>query len=128
MPTLKNKIRVVLAVNTSLAGDVLREELQQSEDFEIVAEVSSPLELLHHTETDEADAVVLELQNDAEMPGVLTHLFAEFPRILAIALARSHNRAVVYRQDIHKQVYEGLSLHALLVELRSADTEYWARV
>ena len=72
--------------------------------------------------------MVLEVQDEAEMPGVLTHLFAEFPRILAIALARSHNRAVVYRQDIHEQVYEGLSLRDLLGELRSADKEYWARV
>ena len=127
MPKLKS-IRVVLAVDSVLDRDALREKLQRSDGVEVVADVSSPFELLQRTELDQADAVILESQDETEMPGVLTHLFAEFPRILAIAIVRSCNRAIVYRQDIREQVYEGLAIQDLLAELRSADTEYWMRV
>lgn len=121
-------IRVVLAVDSVLGRDALREELQRIEGFEVVSEVSSPVELLQRTELDQADAVILESDNETGMPGVLSHLFAEYPRILAIALVRSHNRAVVYRQEIQRQVHEGMAIGDLLEELRSADTEYWTRV
>ena len=117
-------IRVVLAVDSMLDRDVLREELRRNKSIEVVAEVSSPVELLHRAELDQADAVILESRDDT-MPGVLTHLFAEFPRILAIALVRSQNSAVVYRQNIQDQVHEGVSVGDLLAELRGADTEYW---
>ena len=127
MPKLKS-IRVVLAVDSVLDRDALREKLQRSDGVEVVAEVSSPVEVLQRTELDQADAVILESQDETEMPGVLTHLFAEFPRILAIAIVRSRNRTIVYRQDIREQVYEGLAIQDLLAELRSADTEYWMRV
>ena len=70
---------------------------------------------------------VEELRVEAEMPGVLTHLFAEYPRVIAITIVPPQDRAVVYRQEICERVYEGLSLHELLTELISADTTYWMR-
>ncbi|HUG70831.1 MAG TPA: hypothetical protein VMM76_23990 [Pirellulaceae bacterium] len=121
------KIRVILALGSSLVRDALHEELQRCDRVRVVAVVSSPIELLRRTETDEADAVILESAGEGEMPGVLTHLFAEFPRLTAVTIVGPENRAVVYRQEIRQRAYDGLSLDELLPELTSADTKYWMR-
>jgi hypothetical protein len=110
---------------STLIRESLRHELEERDDICVVAEVSTPLELLRRTEVEQADAVVLETTGEAEIPGVLSHLFTEFPQMIAVVTDRTTSRAVVYRQKIHEQVYEGVSLAAVLAELRTAETGYW---
>jgi DNA-binding NarL/FixJ family response regulator len=119
-------IHVILSIPTTLVREAVRKELEGNDDIRVVAETASSVELLCRAEMEQADAVILE-HRDGEMPGVLTHLFNEFPQIVAVAVARNGNRAVVYRQQVSEQVYGGVSLAELLTELRTADTNYWAR-
>lgn len=122
------KIRVILALESALVREALYDELERCEMLNVVAEVDSPVELLRRTETDEADVVILESPSEVEMPGVLTHLFNEFPRVTAITIVRPHNRVVVYRQEIQERVCEGMSMQELLSEMSTADSKYWMRI
>ena len=119
------RITVILAMDSLLVSDAVHAELKKWDDIDVIVDVVSPIEILCRTESDEVDVVILEQDSEAEMPGVLTHLFAEFPRILAIVFDRRHNCCVMYRQNICKRVCENLSLNELLAELRTADAEYW---
>ena len=52
-------IRVILAMESGLVCDALHGELQRCDRITVVAQVSSPLELLRRMEIDEADADIL---------------------------------------------------------------------
>lgn len=120
-------IHVILCGECSLDRETLKEELERHDDIRVVAEVASPVELLHAATIEQADAVVMESDGRAEMPAVLTHLFGEFPGIVAVVTAPRSNRATIYRQRVCEQVYEDVSLADVLSELRTAMTDYWAR-
>jgi DNA-binding NarL/FixJ family response regulator len=120
-------IHVILSLSSAFVREAVRQELEDNDDIRVVAEVSSPVELLRSTEIEQADAVILESDDGLKTPGVLSHLFGEFPQIVAVVVGRQGDRAVVYRQRLCEQVFKGVSLANLLKELRTADTEYWAR-
>jgi hypothetical protein len=150
------KTNVILALGTGFYGEAVREELRRSDEIDVVAEVASPLELLRLSEVHEADAVIIETvgessgyaqstknefgftnelamqdqwrkASESNMPGVLTHMFEQFPRILAIVLDPEKNSATIYRQQIREQVLDGVSLSEMLCELSNADSDYWMR-
>ena len=118
-------IQVILLMPSTQIRDSLKCELEKGNTISVVAEVSSPLELLRRTGIDQADAVVLE-KGESEIPGVLSHLFNEFPQIVAIVTDRQTSRTIVYRQRIDEEVYDGVSLATLLAELRTAEISYWS--
>lgn len=120
-------IHVILSLPSTPIREAVRKSVEENDDIRVVAEVSSPVELLCRAGIEQADAVILESGDGLEAPGVLSHLFGEFPRIVAIVVGRQGDRAAVYRWRICEQVYEGVSLAELLKELRTADTDYWAR-
>jgi len=120
-------IHVILSGGCPLTREALKQTLEQHGAIRVVAEASSPMELLYFATLEQADAVVLEAEEESGMPTVLSHLFVEFPQIVAVVVRSRGNRVVVYRQQLCARVFDGISLADILSELHTADSDYWAR-
>ncbi len=119
------RIRVILALAPSIFRESLRTALESAADIYVVGEVDQHIHLLLEVEGYEADAVVLQAQNDNNVPGICSHLFHEYPHLLVVALSRSDGGAVIYRQEVIEQRTHTLSIGDLLTVLRTANTTYW---
>lgn len=117
-------VKVILSLDNQLLCEAIQLKIQQCPDVKVVAEADSPAALLKLVEEYAADAVILPVE-DEKMPGVLTHLFNEYPNILALAIAPAGNQAVVYQQQITSKIVDSVAIVDVLKELKHADTEYW---
>lgn len=118
-------LRIVVAMDAAPLPDLLRHQIEGEDDMRIVGEAHSPAELLITVSRCRADAVVLSMPNDGSMPGICTHLFAEFPAILIVGWSEASSRAWVYRQSISRQAIEGCSVADLPAVLRGAEGNFW---
>ena len=117
-------VKVILGLDNQLLCEAIRRMIQQCPDVQVVVEADSPAAMLKLVEEYAVDAVVLSAE-DEQMPGVLTHLFNEYPNILALAIAPAANLAVVYQQQITSKIVDSVAIVDVLKELKQADTEYW---
>ena len=77
-----------------------------------------PLELLAAVERIEADVVVITMPDSGTDPGLCSHLLAEYPDLLVIALSPAGEDGYVYRQVITKEELEPLTEKSLLAAIR----------
>lgn len=68
--------------------------ISEQSDMEIVGVARTPIELLLEVKRTDADVVVLEIKDDTT-PGLFSHLFAEFPRLVVLGIERHDARAFV---------------------------------
>jgi hypothetical protein len=81
--SFRRTIRIVLANPTSIRKDIA-EAIARQTDMEIVGETVDAFGLLLTVREKHADAVVLAA--DFEIPGLCSHLFAEYPSLVVLAL------------------------------------------
>lgn len=86
------QIRIVLAHLPLKAHMFIREMVRRQEDMEIVGETLHPFDLLVAVKEQTADAVILSTR-DSEVPGLCSHLLAEYPRLTVLALNLEAGRA-----------------------------------
>jgi DNA-binding NarL/FixJ family response regulator len=98
--------------------DVFKQMLEQP-DIEIVGELDDPLGLLLAAGRTHADVVILGL-NDAEFPGVSTHLLSEYPHIKILGVTEDGRRAYLYELRPQKVAVGEVSPQGLLKAIRSA--------
>lgn len=102
---------------------MLRESLRCAFDGQPGIEVEmvepDPLELLAAVERIEADVVVITLPDSRTDPGLCSHLLAEYPDLLVIALSAAGEDGYVYQQVITKEELEPLNEKSLLAVIRS---------
>jgi hypothetical protein len=70
-----------------LLSDLLSHRLRCETDLEVVAEVSDPVELLVAVRESRAHAVIVPLLESGDLPGVASHLLAEYPGRRVIGLS-----------------------------------------
>ena len=97
------EIRVVLSNRPRMARELLRRVLSAQVDFEVVAEVLEPVELLVTVKRSGAEAVIVTLPESREDPGIISHLLSEFPDLTVLALSPNCTEAAVYRREIHRR-------------------------
>ncbi|MHC4399724.1 MAG: response regulator [Planctomycetota bacterium] len=121
------RIRVILALEPSLVRGSVRGAIESSGDITVVGEADTPVHLLLDIQRHEADAVVLHLENDNQIPGICSHLLQQYPELLVVALSREDDRAFLLRQEVSEQNLDSTSIGDLLAALRTANTSYWSR-
>ena len=97
--------------------ELLRELLSHQEDMEVVGEVLDPLEILYAVRETEADLVVTTLPESGE-PGISSHLLAEYPELLVLAVSPRRNRARLYRQVVLREELSDTADEGLLSTIR----------
>lgn len=113
-----NTIQVLLAVDSPLLADLLREFLQRTPDTEVVGEVSDPVDLLLAIAETGAQVVVHSWPNAEEMPAICTHALTEYPDLLIIGLPAKADVMTTCRQRITTCAIPSVGLEDLLSEIR----------
>lgn len=68
--------------------------ISEQSDMVIVGVAQTPVDLLLEVKRTDADVVVLELGDDTT-PGLFSHLFAEFPRLVVLGIEQRDARAFI---------------------------------
>ncbi len=123
-PTMRDwaKLKILLANRPKMLRELLRELIGGQGDMQVVGEALDPLEILYAVRKTEADVVVTTLPATGE-PAITSHLLAEYPDVLVLALAPDGGRAVLYRQVLLKEKLQSTNNSVLLSTLRQASAE-----
>ena len=111
-------IRVLLAVESSTLCDVLKGQIQEQRDVEVVGEVIDPVELLLAVGATQADVVIHTWPESEETPGICSHLLLEYPDLLVIGISPNEDRAYACRQAISTTTLPTAELGELFAEMR----------
>jgi hypothetical protein len=97
-----DKSRVVIGALSRC--QLLRVEtiLKSQPDMEIVGPVGDAVELLIAVRETDADAVILPLDKGGEEPGLCSHLLAEFPGLMVLAISASGQHIFLFDQAISR--------------------------
>lgn len=114
-----SEIKVLLADNPPGLQDTVRNLIQFQDDMEVVGEVGSPVETLLGVKTINADVVIITLFDPKEEPGIVSHLLAEYPKLLVIAISPTFDIANLYRQSTSKEAVSSVSNEKLLKMIRT---------
>ena len=116
-------IRIVLAVEPPIFSEALRLRLEDEWDLEVVDEACDAFDILLSVAETDADVVVLTVSKPARTPAICTHLFAEFPHLLAIGLCPETNRAYAYRGPLNFERLPDVLLEDVVAAVRAADCQ-----
>lgn len=91
------KIRVLLANRPLMLREWLRELINSQSDMEVVGEESNAMGILRAVGEKAADVAIIALGESDEMPGVSSHLMAEYPHLVLLGISRTRDRIVLLR-------------------------------
>ncbi len=114
---------VLLAVESPILRDALSAMLRSQPDIEVLGEVNDPVDLLLAVEATEAQAVIYTFPQAPKLPGICSHLFAEYPGLLVIGLSPDGDQACACRQTIDVKSLANAGLQDVLDELRRSSTQ-----
>jgi DNA-binding NarL/FixJ family response regulator len=114
------KLRVLLAVDSPLVRDALRRRLDREEDVCLAGEAADPVDLLMAVRSTGANVVIHSWPRSREIPGICSHLLAEYPDLLIIAIPSDSDRIVTCRQTITVSEFQNAGVENVLSELRRA--------
>ncbi|HEX6367437.1 MAG TPA: hypothetical protein VF006_00810 [Longimicrobium sp.] len=95
----------------------MRHVFGHADDMEVVGEAGSPVELLLQAGRTAADLAVVELEDQA-LPGIASHLLAEYPDARVLGVSGDARRACLYEMRLARVPLAGGP--ALLDSLRGA--------
>ena len=93
-------IRVLLAVESAAVCQRLQDLLGQDPEIDIVGRVTDPVDVLLAVGDVQADVVIQTWPESGRLPGVCSHLLAEYPHLLVIGVPPRQDRMFACRQRI----------------------------
>ena len=116
-----SRIRVLLATKSRELCEPLRSLIQSQMDMEIVGEAFSPVGLLLAVDQTKADVAIIEMLDSDQNPGICSHLLAEYPDLLILALTPERESAYLFCQKIIKEPLCEASDEDILLAIRQVD-------
>jgi DNA-binding NarL/FixJ family response regulator len=100
-----SKFRVLLAATPPLLAALLTDLIQRQGDMELVGKTGfERVDLLLAVRECEANVVIMPLTDSVDVPGIFSHLLAEYPELLILVLPTKSEYGFVYhRQGISKR-------------------------
>jgi DNA-binding NarL/FixJ family response regulator len=111
-------IRVLLAVPSSLRN-ALHPVLSDADDIEVATTAVDALEILLAAGALPADVVVIVIEDEA-IPGIATHLLAEYPHLRVLGVTGDGQRAALYELEPRQVSLGEISPSGLLDAIRAA--------
>ena len=112
-----HRIRIVLALESPLLCEVLRDLIQQEPDLEVVAEADDPVDLLLTVDLTKVNVFIHSWESH-EVPAICSHLLTEYPDLLVIGIPPNADLAYACRQAIAKTKFPTARLQDVLSEIR----------
>ena len=116
-----SNIKVLLANRPRMHREMVAELVREQLDMEMKGEVLDPVELLLAVAETRADVVVLDLPQPDKEPGICSHLLAEYPDLLILALASDLDSGFLYQRALGKTQLPQVSQKEILAAIRKAD-------
>ena len=110
---------MLLAEMPRMMRDVFKQVVEDQSDMEVVGDLTDPVELLLAAGQRQADVVVLGL-NDADFPGICSHLLSEYPHLKLLGVTADGRRAFLYELRPQKVAIGEVSPEGLLAAIRTA--------
>ena len=104
-----------------MVSGLLAHLIRGQTDMEVAGEVSGPVDLLLTARRTGADVIVLPLPDSAEMPGVCSHLLAEHPDLLILALSVHGRSGFLYRRTVTVDPVAAPPVENILAAIRTAE-------
>src|SRR5262245_49126703 len=83
--------------------NLLQDVIQRQKNMLIVGEAFDPIDLLLTVNETDADVVIMGHPQADRMPGICTHLLAEFPILLILIVSTIDQRAFLYERKITQE-------------------------
>ena len=116
----------MLALGPRLVYESLVHELESHDDIDaILSDATDGPELLLDVKHNQADCLIVSSDDIADIPGIYSHLFSEYPDLVVVVLW-DDDGAVLLKQEVVMQEIRPVSVDALVTALRGANT-YWSR-
>jgi DNA-binding NarL/FixJ family response regulator len=112
------RMAVVLAAEPRLFRDALQESLEREPALAVFAASPDPLEVLGAVAQRQASVVVVSSLASSGVPGLATHLFAEFPELVVIGICPDSGRVHVHRQIITTETLAASSVERVVEAIR----------
>ncbi len=113
-----NTIRVLLAVDSPMLRELLKDRIQPQRDIEVVGEAADPVDLLLAVRATDADVVIHTWPESTEAPGICSHLLTEYAGLLVIGIPPDEDRAYACHQAISTTRLPTAGLEEMLAEIR----------
>ncbi len=94
------KIKVLMINVPYRIHDSLKELIQAQDSMQMVGEAFDPIDLLLTVNDTEADVVIMGHPQCDRVPGICTHLLAEYPDLLVFTLSTETYSAFLYQRKI----------------------------
>ena len=107
------KIRVLIALESRLARDLVRSVLSDQADFEVIGEVQNELAVLPAIEQTEAGSLIITQESSGRRPAICDLVFQKSPQSKILAITSGS---------------EGSTLYWFTTEIHSAHLETWKGV
>ena len=113
-----DNVRVLLANRPRMLRESLRLMLESQGDIDVATAAPDPVELLAAVDRTDAEVVLVTLPESGGDPGICSHLLAQYPELLVIALSPVEQRAVAFRRVITREELVPLAEENLLRTIR----------
>ena len=121
----ERNIQVLVASSLRLVGETVQKELSQIQGINATCITGLNMELLTEIEAVEADIVVL-LNEEQEIPGIVSHIFDNYPGIVVIVFNPDKKRALLCQRTISKEKVPQSNLTDLIKQISQRDNlNYW---
>ena len=114
------KIRVMLASRPKMISDVIRNIIAHQPDMTMVGEVIDPIRLLYAIRETSVDVVIMTPIKANGEPKICSHLMAEHPSLIIVALSAKGEAAYLYQLSVPKLRIDDPSGQSILVAIREA--------
>lgn len=82
---------------------LLQDVIQRQQNMLVVGEAFDPIDLLLTVSETDADVVIMGHPQADSMPGICTHLLAEFPILVILIVSTIDQRAFLYERKITQE-------------------------
>ena len=96
-------VKILLVDVPSELRNVLQNVIEHQENMLVVGEAFDPVDLLVTVDESDADVVIMGHPDADQMPGICTHLLAEFPILLIMIISTIDQRAFLYERKITQE-------------------------
>jgi DNA-binding NarL/FixJ family response regulator len=118
---LVDKTKILLAIGPRLLRKALISLIRRQDDMEIVGEALDPIKLLLALSETQAAVVVMSLEDSDQEPSICSHMLAEYPKLLILALSPNRENGYLMYQRTVKEQFSGASDDEILSAIRKAE-------
>ncbi len=113
-------IKILLLDVPDKIRDLLEAAIRRQNNMETVGEAFDPIDLLLVVDDTESDVVIMGHPQADRLPGICTHLLAEYPDLLILALSTQDSRAFLYERRIAQEEFSYKTPEDLIAKIGEA--------